>query len=125
MSHPLTGVCPKHKNCRLLIDKDRATGRGISLHIPTLEGTAVEATLKTDCGMHKNCDMTMEGGITKHTPRERTWGAPAKSKPVDPRGSIYNGLLNKFAGVNAKLDVETRSELDGLLWDMSYLLASP
>lgn len=82
--------------------------------------------LTAECGIHARCVMTMEGGITKHTPRERTsWGETVKAKPVDPRATIYNGLLNKFAGVNAKLDAETRSELDGLLWDMSYLLASP
>lgn len=123
MSREVTADCPIHADCKIHID--RVNGQGISNHVPTLKGGVVVATLKTDCGLHKNCLMTMEGGITKHTPRERTWGAPAKSKPVDPRGSIYNGLLNKFAGVNAKLDAETRSELDGLLWDVSYLLASP
>lgn len=88
--------------------------------------------LATDCGLHENCEMTMQGGSVTHRRKvaRRTGRLIQEHLEVvedrDPgRCKVYKELLNKFAPINMKLDDEQKSELDGLLWDLSYRLAYP
>lgn len=93
----------------------------------------MSGVIKVECGIHEDCERTMEGGVVSHRRKvaRRTGNLIREHREVveqrDPdRCKFYKELLNKFAPINAALDDDERqSELDGLLWDLSYRLAYP
>lgn len=48
-----------------------------------------------------------------------TFNAPKR----EPREREYRQLISKFQGIAKELEAEKLTELDGLLWDLSYRLA--